>query len=1321
MAILLLACSTLSLWGGLGEHARADVPWPGPAQGQDPYAYQDYCRSDQLPADYSADDPDFWMYTSQKSGNPFIDGDPRELNGVMGAGIDRAWSITTGRPDVMIAVLDLGIRWDQAELIKDTRRKFYLNQGELPISKGYEPGASGVYDFNRDGVFNVDDYADAGDFKTRIPDANGNGVLDPQDIIWRFADGVDDNGNGHTDDISGWDFLEDDNDPWDEIGDGHGTDEARWAAAEANNEDGLPGACPNATLLAVRVGDANVVDMNNFAQSVVFAVDSGASVILEPLGGLSSNAFGQAAIDYAWSKGTVVMAAAPDEESAHQNYPTTYDHTVQVSAVTKYQNYGFFLLNQFPASYLYFGGRTNYGAHATVAVPSAGHSSGATGRGAGIAALLYSAAEDRVRRGEMSRYPGIDKPISAGEAKQLLTMTADDIDFSPDGYFTSLGLLGAFLGPSERFHSTPGWDPYFGYGRVNAYGAVKAVADGRIPPEAEITSPSWFAHLGDSGTLKVAGRVAAVRSSYFHYTVEYGPGWDPEEGDWTRVARGWYQKKPIEGVLATLDLAQVARRVRETVGSRGGEKDPNRYSFTVRVRAWDDRGVMGEDRKTLFCYRDPDAFPGAPRLMEGDVTSSMRFADIDDDGVDELVLATGGGLVHAYNSDFTEVKGWPVHVTPVAIHTGSPGYSSAALAKVMRDGVYACITASPAVGDLDRDGSLEVVVGDSAGRVYAWRKDGRMLPGFPVRSNPLYSIPDRADWWTPGALPAEYYQNRFVPDRIHRLDKWNSLDSAFMRGPALFNLDGSPDGSLEIISSCMDQHLYAWHLDGTPLAGWPVKLVDPGKVAQFDPVTHRCVFVDQQNVPRGGKIVDGPSVADLDGDGSPEVVCGTNEGYVETPNASVDTFGLTSLIRIFQPVVGDLLKPFNTRVYAVCRDGTLHPPDEGEPQPAADRVPANAYLKGWPVAIAMVFRSFPTVMEGVNGPAAIADVDGDGKMEVGVSSAFGPGYLLEPDGTSHFGVGSDGLARTLECDEFGTNAESTDGPLMCDLGGGCFVNLGSGGLSYAAPSMGLGRCIDMVFPEEQKKSDDQLSAWSTVSGALHDAFPRKVNDMMFFVSPAAADIDGDGSQEILAGSSFYDVHAIDGRGVEPGGWPKFSGGWMVGTPAVGDFDGDDGREVAAATREGWLFVWRTRAGVTGGADWPEYCHDPWATGCLSTDAVRPGRVSDFRAVLLGSARKPTGARLNWTAPGDDGRVGRTVAYDIRVSTRPIDAGNWKNATRVDGEPVPKQAGRQEQFIARRLPFERTDRKRSLYLGLQARDDAGNLSAISQIAKVDYGR
>ena len=89
-------------------------------------------------------------------------------------------------------------------------------------------------------------------------------------------------------------------------------------------------------------------------------------------------------------------------------------------------------------------------------------------------------------------------------------------------------------------------------------------------------------------------------------------------------------------------------------------------------------------------------------------------------------------------------------------------------------------------------------------------------------------------------------------------------------------------------------------------------------------------------------------------------------------------------------------------------------------------------------------------------------------------------------------------------------------------------------------------------------------------------------------------------------------------------------------------------EVAVATREGWLFAWRTRGPAcdTSGrvqAEWRTFHHDEHRTGLLGYDSLSPARARQLRLIDGGSA-------LEWSAPGGDGVCGRAARYDVRYTT-----------------------------------------------------------------------
>jgi hypothetical protein len=131
-------------------------------------------------------------------------------------------------------------------------------------------------------------------------------------------------------------------------------------------------------------------------------------------------------------------------------------------------------------------------------------------------------------------------------------------------------------------------------------------------------------------------------------------------------------------------------------------------------------------------------------------------------------------------------------------------------------------------------------------------------------------------------------------------------------------------------------------------------------------------------------------------------------------------------------------------------------------------------------------------------------------------------------------------------------------------------------------------------------ADNLLAVWSGKTGAMLPGSPILLEDFTFFNSQAIVDLNGDDYPEVLTGSGGYFLHAFDGCGREPLGWPKFTGQWIIPTPAVGDLDGDHKLEVAVGTRDGWLYVWHTEATDEAIVEWESFHHDNRNTGNLET-------------------------------------------------------------------------------------------------------------------------
>lgn len=1124
-----------------------------------------------------------------------------------GISVDRAWRVTTGRPDVEVAVFDTGVNYDHVDL----RNQIWLNRGELPRPAGPDCAApaSDPYDCNNDGVFNVRDYQ--GD--ARITDTLLPGTLSRSDLRV-FEDGVDGDGNGYVDDISGFDFDDVDGDEYDHRDFGHGTGRNGFIAAEPNNGQGIAGICPNCRIANARIEDTFVVVRSETtANAAIWAADHGFELINMALGHVGASSMSRKAFEYAYSRNVLPMSAIANEFHFHHGYVGLYDEVMAIGAITYAgattagiaPNNG--QPTQAPSTYLRKANYSNYGAHLQLVAPSEsltthhakggssvpsgctsaanncfGDSSGtssAVPHAVGVGALVYSQARNMIAAGTLNAAGLALRDISNQEVRQVLIQTADDIRPSDDA---AAGTYPVLLG----------WDKWTGYGRVNAKKAVDLVAAGKIPPEADINSPDWYSYVSGVVTVKFYAN-NRWRGNY-NWVLEQGAGVEP--GSFTTVASG-------------SAVADPSKSSTDLVNNLTAEWDTSRLAdggHTLRLRVTDavDNTLVAEDRMFVWVRRglvDGDNHPGFPlriaRTFNGETipvsaeSMSNALVDLDGDNKLEIVLATGDGEVRAYRENGTLMPGFPVMTQPLA---GLPGNRSEAFDGDFSNGEVpvtgASIAGGVAVGDMDLDGIQEICTGAVDGKVYCWNADGSVQPGFPVSAD--------------AATFREQYSGEQRPVA-------SGQPEAIVAPPTLQNLDGDDRGTLEILAVSRDQKLYAWKSDGSRLGGFPVTLGTPDAKA-----------------PRGS--ISGILVADIDNDGQKDIVVGTNETAGSTPNTS-------------------------GRVYAFKRDGT----------PKA----------GWPVQPASAAADgVPIVAQGVvNGPLA-ANFDSDAQLEIATSAFLGDIVLYNHDGSqlrtlsgSHTGSGT-AQDRLEETATVGSGRQD-DAPVRSYVGLGAIAdfNSTSPGLEYLAGTVGNNLVVNVAGGSGAVTSfDHYLSAWNTATGAHLPGFPRFMEGWQFLTGPAIGDIGGTAGPEAIVGSSGLFIHAFNASGgAEPAGWPKFTGNWHVNTPSIADIDDDGDLEVVSSSRLGQIHVWNTAgpacAAAGSAAPWRKFRHDEWNTGAVGTDTLRPAKVSDL-------VRSQAGGQvvLKFTAVGDDGRCGTAVAYEVLANCQP-----------VRGLPTPKAAGNQE--------------------------------------------
>ncbi|WP_066381806.1 MULTISPECIES: S8 family peptidase [unclassified Anabaena] len=151
--------------------------------------------------------------------------------------------------------------------------------------------------------------------------------IDLKNNIWTNSreiagNGIDDDGNGYVDDVHGWNFDGKNNNTLDD--NGHGTHVSGIIAGE-NNGYGVTGVAYNAQIMPVKVlNSSGSGAYSAIANGIYYAVDNGAKVINLSLGGDFSSQTLKSAVEYASSKGVIVVMAAGNDGGSSPGYPARY-------------------------------------------------------------------------------------------------------------------------------------------------------------------------------------------------------------------------------------------------------------------------------------------------------------------------------------------------------------------------------------------------------------------------------------------------------------------------------------------------------------------------------------------------------------------------------------------------------------------------------------------------------------------------------------------------------------------------------------------------------------------------------------------------------------------------------------------------------------------------------------------------------------------------------------------------------------------------------------------------------------------------------------
>ena len=170
---------------------------------------------------------------------------------VYGSGAADAWAAgVTGSLTTVVGIIDTGMDYTAPDLYQNT----WINQGEISASI-----KASLVDTDRDGIISFVDLNSTRN-ASFVRDGNGNGRIDGADLLSdaRWEDGTDADGNGYRDDLIGWDFVDNDNDPYDTANaSSHGTHVAGTIGGKGGNGVGVAGVNWNVSMMALRFMGAN--------------------------------------------------------------------------------------------------------------------------------------------------------------------------------------------------------------------------------------------------------------------------------------------------------------------------------------------------------------------------------------------------------------------------------------------------------------------------------------------------------------------------------------------------------------------------------------------------------------------------------------------------------------------------------------------------------------------------------------------------------------------------------------------------------------------------------------------------------------------------------------------------------------------------------------------------------------------------------------------------------------------------------------------------------------------------------------------------------
>ncbi len=1115
-------------------------------------------------------------------------------NGPTGLDLDAALSqYTTGDPHVVVAYIEGGINWHlpaAAALVDHV----YVNWRELPVPCTGTTVASATmvvggrtepchtvystdradYDVDGSGVIDAAQWA----HDPRVHLVDGTSFVNPEDLISAFCGpGYDppiDPRTGLRCDVSGWNFFRNSPDS--------ATADSAYPHSDAEMEN-LLAQCPECTIMPIKAGQEALDRTEDLAKAWLFACESGVSVIDSVTADLGYSTFMRQVISYCERKGVAMAEASNDFDSTDHQGGMYWPHVIPGNGAVPD-----------PAGTAWVrSDETSWGTHDVFSIAGHHSTSGSTSALGGLLGLMLSWGRIAARRHL------IPAPLDGPQVVQLLREASTPITS------TDLSWPGA-----------PGsWSEQYGYGIPNLDTAMHLVAEDRLPPVTEISSPDWYRIEDPTRTrsVTVTGRILpSPGDGTVRWVTQVSLSAQPAPGSWTTIGTGTTTQR-YQGVLGRLSLSSVPRSFWEAPFHLSGTKELNsteQYAITIRVLATAANGQTGESRRSVDVVHDPSWLGCFPMAIGSSGESQPALADLTGRGHEDVIIGTADGLVEAIDpTTCRELPGFPLHTAPVSVAERVPA------------GVHPGdqpILADVAVGDLEHTGHLDVVATTLEGEVYAWDAQGHLLPGWPKSANSgvgLTVVPRPADPYT--RLPAD----------------------GAVSAPVLVHLAGPP-GVLDVVQSGFDGRIHAWDPAGRDVPGWPVTVTLP---AGTTPPSGYDIVEDHE-------LAATPTVAYLFGRrAGPDIVIRSQ--FSETKGSGIQLIGYGFTYAF--DAQGHLLPGWPVRLPGLVEyyGSAQQFITEGSDEPVAAAVHGGGVDD---VEVSSVF-GIPFLL------------DGAGQ----VVGAYGPG--LAPGLSAAVALGRS-LSSLL-----GALAHPVSAGLLPDVPvtfttSGAFGEMG-GLLRFGQAETGG---LSILLAEEEDDSgtaiDEYEVTYPAVGGPPLPGYPSKRQGIDFLGAPLFAPVGPGPGIDLVDGGDANAIVAYDAAGLPVPGFPKWTPGWVVFSPTAGDLAGNGHVDLVAATREGYLMAWSTDAPASANTQWPRWHHDLYDSGNLGVHARPPGALRRVRVVDGGRVVRLEAPGGTWYTGEVAGYLVAATLADGRVVHRIVRPDGPAGSTqRIDLPPGTRRA------------------------------------------------